>query len=103
MQQAYSVGMDHAGRIKGVSSVGEIGAAVKSLRRAGGLTQAQLASRAGVSRLCISDLETTNRDTRTGNLLRVLAALDYEIDLRPARQGEDLTEYVMSFTDSAPT
>ena len=94
--------MDHEGRFKRMRSTAAIAAAVKKLRRRNGLTQAQLAHRAGVSRLCISDLETTNRDTRTGNLLRVLAALDYEIDLRPARRSEDLTEYVMSFTETTP-
>ena len=49
--------MDHIGRIKGITSREQMGAAVRELRRAAGLTQQQLAERAAVSRLCVSDYD----------------------------------------------
>lgn len=63
----------------------ELGAVLRSHRRARGLTQEGVAERAGVSRAFVSDLE---RGARAGaELARVLAvarALDLALDLVPA-------------------
>ena len=101
MQKRYNAGVDHDGRVTGIADPGRLGAAIRELRRSAGFTQQHLAERAGVSRLCVSDLERAARHTRTANLLRVVAALGYEIDLHPAPPAsEDLTAYVASFTDT---
>lgn len=92
--------MDHHGRIKGITTWEQLGRAVSELRRAAGLTQQQLAERAGVSRLCVSDLERSARQTGTANLLRIIAAVGYEIDLHPAAERTgDLGAYVASFVE----
>ena len=92
--------MDHLGRIKGITAREQMGAAVRELRRAAGLSQQQLAERAGVSRLCVSDLERSARQTGIASLLRVVAALGYEFDLHPgAERTDDLAEYVASFVE----
>ena len=95
---------DHLGRIKGIASWEQMGEAVRELRRAAGLTQQQLAERAGVSRLCVSDLERSARQTGIVSLLRVVAALDYEIDLHPrTERTNSLAEYVASFAEGSFT
>ena len=100
MHERYSSAMDHLGRIKGITTWEQMGAAVRELRRAAGLTQQQLAERAGVSRLCVSDLERSARQTGIASLLRVAAALGYEFDLHPrTEQMDGLPEYVASFTE----
>lgn len=93
--------MDHLGRFKGIASQAQLGGAVRELRRKAGLSQQELADLAGVSRLCVSDLERAARHTRTVNVLKILAALGYEIDLHPAPSPDGLATYVASFTDSA--
>ena len=91
--------MDHLGRIKGIATWEQMGEAVRELRRAAGLTQQQLAERAGVSRLCVSDLERSARQTGLSSLLRIVAALGYEVDLHPrAERTDSLADYVASFT-----
>lgn len=97
----YDAAVDHLGRVKGIASLAQMGAAVGELRRAAGLTQQQLADRAGVSRLCVSDLERSARRTGVPSLLSVLAALGYEIDLHPgAELSSDLSSYVASFAEA---
>lgn len=92
--------MDHLRRIKAITTQQQMGDAVRELRRAAGLTQQELAETAGVSRLCVSDLERSARRTRTASLLRVIAALGYEFDLHPTTQRtDDLARYVASFTE----
>lgn len=92
--------MDHLGRIKGIATWEQMGEAVRELRRAAGLTQQQLAERAGVSRLCVSDLERSARQTGLASLLRVVGALGYEFDLHPrAERTNRLSEYIASFTE----
>lgn len=93
--------MDHRGRMKGISTRKQVGEAVRQLRRAAGLTQQQLAERAGISRLCLSDLERSTRQTGIASLLDVVAALGYEIDLHPrAEQTNDLASYIASFAET---
>ena len=90
--------MDHNGRITSVTSEAGLGEAVRTLRRSRGMTQAELARHAGVSRLCVSDLERASRATRTSSLMSILNALRYELDLHPAPAPSDLADYAASFT-----
>lgn len=92
--------MDHFGCIKGIVTWEQVGQAVRELRRAAGLTQQQLGDRAGVSRLCVGDLERSTRQTGIASLLRIVAALGYEIDLHPSTEPpSDLAEYIASFIE----
>lgn len=93
--------MDHDGRIKGVATWEQMGAAVRELRRAAGLTQQQLAEHAGVSRLCVSDLERSARQTGIAGLIRIVAALGYEFDLHPRpERTNSLSEHIASFAEA---
>ena len=55
---------------------------LRSLRKARGLTQAQLASRMGVGQSRISAIETDATKLTAEQLLRLLAALDASVVLR---------------------
>lgn len=55
---------------------------LRSLRKARGLTQAQLASRMGVGQSRISAIETDATKLTAEQLLRLLAALDASLVLR---------------------
>ena len=55
---------------------------LRSLRKARGLTQAQLASRMGVGQSRISAIETDASKLTAEQLLRVLSALDASLVLR---------------------
>ncbi len=63
-------------------TVGDLGAAVRSARRAARLSQAALAERAGVSRQWLSRLETgSNPGAELRKVLDVLAALGLAVTL----------------------
>lgn len=101
MRRSYIVFMDHGGRIKGVTTREQMGQAVRELRRAAGLTQQQLAEHAGVSRLCVSDLERSARQTGIAGLLRIVTALGYEFDLHPRPERKNsLAEHIASFAEA---
>ena len=59
------------------------GSAVRRACKAQGLSQADLAARAGVSRPWLSELETGKRTAELGRALLVLSALDLAITLVP--------------------
>ena len=71
------------GAMYGITTASRLGRAVRTLRRTRKLTQAELADAAGISRLCLRDLETGTRSVGSVNQLRVLNALGYEIALLP--------------------
>jgi HTH-type transcriptional regulator/antitoxin HipB len=71
---------------------------LKALRKARGLTQAQLAARIGIGQSRYAAIERHPLSTSTGQLLELLAALDVDLLMRPrnprapkraARAGED--------------
>ena len=76
-----------AGYIIGITNRSRLGRAVKQIRKQGKLTQAQVAEAAGVSRLCLRDIETGNRSVGSTNVIKVLRALDHEIVIRPRRSA----------------
>ncbi len=79
------------------------GAAIRGARKDRGLSQAELASRAGVGRPWLSELETGKRTVELGRVLLVLAALDLAIDFVPApRPGSsdiDLAQILAAHSD----
>lgn len=64
-----------------VRSVRDVAAAVRGQRRDLGLSQAELARRAGVARKTISELETGKAAPELGLTLRVLAQLGLELQI----------------------
>lgn len=59
------------------------GSAIRRERRDRGLSQADLAKRAGVGRPWLSELETGKRTAELGRALLVLSALDLAVTLVP--------------------
>lgn len=64
------------------------GSEIRRARHDMGLTQAELAARAGVSRPWLSELETGKRTAELGRALSVLSALDLAVTFIP-RPGPD--------------
>lgn len=60
------------------------GAAVRRARKEQGLSQAELAARAGVGRPWLSELETGKRTAELGRALSVVSALDLAVVFTPA-------------------
>lgn len=66
-----------------VVSLAHLAGAVRGRRMELGLTQAELAERAGVSRFWVNRFEARKQTAEIGLVLRVLDALGLEVDLRP--------------------
>ena len=66
----------------------DLGNAVRRARRDRGLSQAQLAARAGVGRPWLSELETGKRTVELGRVLAVLAALELTVTLTAETTGD---------------
>jgi HTH-type transcriptional regulator/antitoxin HipB len=62
----------------------ELGAAIRRARQDRGLSQAELAARAGVGRPWLSDMESGKRTAEIGRVLLVVSALDLTVALLPA-------------------
>ena len=78
-----------------------MGGAIETLRKAQGLTQADLAARAGVSRKWLSEVENGKDTVELGLFLRLLDQLDYRIELHPSPPAEfDLNAYLDTFQQS---
>lgn len=77
-----------AKRYRHITRPSEMGAALQGLRRSLGVTQAELAGRAHVTRKWISEMENGKVTAEVGVLCRVLAALDagFEIVHAPSRR-----------------
>lgn len=71
----------------GMRSPSRIGRALRSARRDAGLTQAELAVAASVSREAVSVLENGQRGARTETLNAILFALGYELAFVPMAPG----------------
>lgn len=64
-----------------IDSVGDLVAAARGRRQALGLSQAELAARAGVSRHWLTSFEGGKPTVELAHVLRVLDALDIHLDL----------------------
>jgi transcriptional regulator with XRE-family HTH domain len=70
---------------------------VRTARQRKGLTQRELAHRAGIPQPMISSIERGLQDPRYSTLERILAAVDQEIDVVDrAGRGVDRTQFVES-------
>jgi transcriptional regulator with XRE-family HTH domain len=84
------------------------GALLREARARAGLTQAELARRAGVSRSVLSVYESGRREPGSEALARILAAAGFRLDLRPAvRQLDDeraghILEQVLELAEALP-
>lgn len=67
----------------------KLGSVIRDARRARGLSQHDLAGRAGVSRSWLARLETGHRGAELEPLFRLLAALNLTISLRDDRRSDD--------------
>ena len=70
-----------------ISTPRDLGAAIRQARSDRGLTQAALASQAGVSRPWLSDLERGKTTVETGRVMAVLDALGLAISLVPLAEA----------------
>lgn len=83
----------------------ELAMRLKEARREQGLSQAELANRAGVSRRWVSQMESGKKTLEVGLVLRAITALGLECDVRPrgsatSRQSNtDLGRILESSTD----
>jgi len=71
----------------------QLGNSMRERRRKLGLTQEQLAAKAGVRQRTVSDVENAG-NARLDTVLRILAALDLELVLRARTKGsaQDIEE-----------
>ncbi len=67
------------------------GAALRRARKDQGLSQVELAARAGVGRPWLSELETGKRTAELGRALSVLSALDLAVTFVPVPDPDGLT------------
>lgn len=75
-----------------------LGAALRAMRDDQGLTQAEAADLAGVSRKWVSEVEQGKPTAEMGKVLQVVHALGFEIMcVRAPKPDFDLSAYVASF------
>ena len=74
--------------ITGVTSCGRLGQAIRTARRAKGMTQAQLGVAAGVSRPQISTIESGLANPGMATVMRLLRALDCSLTVVVAEPDE---------------
>ncbi|MCZ7590220.1 MAG: helix-turn-helix domain-containing protein [Gaiella sp.] len=72
-----------------VRSIKDVAAAVRGRRHDLGISQVELARRAGVSRKWISEFEAGKSTAEFGLVLRVLDALALSLELRDASSTQD--------------
>lgn len=73
----------------------DLGRYVRDQRRTAGLTQTELADRAGVSRRWLADLEGGKSTAEIGLVLKAVLALGLMVDVQPDTPPEfDLDEYL---------
>lgn len=72
---------------RSITSWTKLGAAARDARLALGMTQADAAARAGVARSWLARVEAGHRGAELESLLKLFAALDLELAIRPAQRG----------------
>lgn len=84
--------------MRSIQTTRAFGAAVRRARKDRGMTQAELAAKAGVGRPWLSELETGKRTAELGRALSVLSALDVAVTFVPAPKphasGVDLRQII---------
>jgi transcriptional regulator with XRE-family HTH domain len=79
-----------------------VGPLIRELRARQGVSQRQLALRAGTSQAAISQLETGGRDLSVGTLERILLALGYRLDIRAEQLPLEVDERHLRADLAAP-
>ncbi|MCY3805984.1 MAG: helix-turn-helix transcriptional regulator [bacterium] len=80
----------------------DFGLVVRDLRSRADLTQAEVAERAGVSRVWLSQMENGKPTVELGKVLRVLDVLGHGVDVRPShRQGSERFRRAFAALDPA--
>lgn len=64
----------------------DLGNALRQARKAQNLTQAELASRAGIWQRTVSNIETSASGAKVDTIFGLLAALDLELHIVPRRK-----------------
>lgn len=79
----------------------QFGRALRSIRLHRGMTQAELAEKARVTRKWLSQVENGKRTAELGLVCRVVSVLGYEIQLVPAAEPPfDLDAHIATLTSS---
>ena len=65
----------------------DFGLVVRDIRKRRALTQAEVAERAEVSRVWLSQVENGKQTVELGKVLRVLDVLGFGLDVRPSNRG----------------
>ena len=90
----YTQGMGIAARIKNRLDFGNY---VAHARRAAGLTQAELAEKARIHRVSLSEIERGSTAARLDTILAIMRALGMQLRAEPRPPGEfDLHAHIMS-------
>ena len=84
-----------------ITTVDDVAGTVRSVRRERGWTQAQLATKAGVSRDLVNRLERGSGRVEVAKVLDVLAALGLATTVEPRRVPVDLAAVVRAHEGSA--
>lgn len=66
-----------------ITTVGDVGAAIRAKRRSIGMRQEELASLAGVGPRFLSEVENGKASAEMGKVLQVLRRLGLEISIKP--------------------
>ena len=82
MARRFAVGSEF---YRPVLTVGQLGMEMRRIRLAAGLTQAELADRAGVSRRWLGQMERGHLRAEADKVMRVVRALGLAVRLEPAR------------------
>ncbi len=89
--------------LRGIRRPLELGAAIRTLRREQGLTQADLAQRSGVGRRFVSEVENGKFTAEIGRVCSLLAVLGYDFELVPQPPPRfDLKAHLATFTSTPP-
>jgi transcriptional regulator with XRE-family HTH domain len=78
----------------------QIGESIKRLRKAAGLTQAELADMVGMSRVAISNIELGNSRTKAERLFDFATALGVSMDELTGYAGESPSLYIQSLAEA---
>ncbi len=70
----------------GIHSAESIGSAIRHFRLQAGLSQAELAERAGLNRTYVSTLEQGRENEQLRRILRILKQLDVSVALQKGRR-----------------
>lgn len=77
---------DMATTARSITSWTKLGAATRDARLSLGMTQADAAAKAGVARSWLARVEAGHRGAEFESLLKLFAALDLELAIRPAQR-----------------